>query len=409
LIPESVSKVAWEWSAPEGVSVSDVLPVPSGAALVVADGVIVLDGAEGTELWNHREVDTSKPEVTVAAGGEMIVLDFPSSLAGESVLGVRTVVLDSGTGQTLGEYEQADIEGTGQGTIQGYDYTGVLAQETRIRWDTSDGSLHAYDLISGDQVWARDGLLEGHGYEYSSMAGVVAVADAVFSAVVSHDGLGVREGAEGPPELLVSISAIDANNGELLWEQDHKAEGVGPDIHLEAHEDDGSLSFLGVERKWTILDRETGEILLADREEVRGATVLDVRGEGVLHADISTDEESVSYVWSAPDGGVQRQIDAEGRLGERDIVRPVDLGDQLVRLDYLVESTLARGPVTLEALPWDGGPRESLPLEFDLHERLRDNEGSMHADAVRPGLVVVPGAVVISERENGAEHLIGVS
>jgi hypothetical protein len=269
--------------------------------------------------------------------------------------------------------------------------------------------LSASDLIGGDQVWSRDDLLEGREYEYSSMAGLVAVSDMVFSAVVSHEDLRARDGAQGPSEFLVSISAMDSGNGQLLWQQDHEVEGAGPGLHLEADEDDGSVSFLGVDTKLTILDMETGEVLLADREEVRGQTLLDVRREGVLHADISTDEESVAYVWSALDGEVRWQIDTEGRLGERDIVRPVDLGDQLVRLDYLAEGTLARGPVTLEALPWDGEPGEFLPLEFDLHERLSDNEGSMHADAVRPGLVVVPGAVVISDRENGAEHLIGVS
>ncbi|MFB8768233.1 hypothetical protein VSQ78_11015 [Nocardiopsis alba] len=403
--PDSVSEVTWEWSAPEGLSVAEVLPVPSGAALAVTDGVIVLDGREGRELWSHRESDTSTPEVDVTPDGGTVVLDHPSSQAGAATLDLRTVVLDARTGRVRGEYERAGFEDPDQDPVQGYEHAGVLSREHRIRWDEAEGALVAHHLVSGDRVWALEDPARGDDRAYTSVIDVRASSETVFLLGVGYDD---PDPEDGENEVEVSVTALDASDGELLWRESSEVEVSDFGFRMEVDEEDGSLSFLAPGLGWTVLDLGSGEPISTDEDEGEWDPILETGSRGVLRSDISTDEESVSYHWTDLSGEVERRVDVTGRPAERDVVAPVDLGDQIIRLDYLVEDSLERGPVTLEAISWDDGTLESIPLGFDLRGGSSDGEGSPYRLGAPPGLTVVPGAVVVGERASVTQHLIGI-
>src|SRR5699024_11273280 len=83
----SVSHVAWEWDAPEGGVLRDVLAGTGGAIMVLSDGDIGVDGTTGTEQWRYRSPDDSLVRAEGTPESSTVVLSYRGK-AEEELAGV---------------------------------------------------------------------------------------------------------------------------------------------------------------------------------------------------------------------------------------------------------------------------------------------------------------------------------
>ena len=130
-----------------------------------------------------------------------------------------------------------------------------------------------------------------------------------------------------------------------------------------------------------------------------GYVDTDVGGNLVDYWHMSFEDEELEHV------------EAERRPGEGSIDHGLALGEGLLRLDYLTDGDLARGPVDAEFVPWDA-EAESHVIDVGMSQNedwWYSSKGSPLADADAPVLVEVPGAVVVSEENSGRWTVVGLT
>jgi len=402
--PESVSEVAWEWRPPEGETIWEALPVESGVAVVLSDGVMGIHGESGAELWHYRRSDSLVRSYAATPDGRSVALTF-SSESTESGEGFETtVVLDGGDGSLRYEYEVPALD---DGTDAG--------DRSRFRNITNDsyavpGRSETAGHLGVDSLSLRDG---GTAWSYEEDHGIgrqgpVLAAEDVVVATGMVDGESGR-GADAAGRLVVV--GLDAATGELLWEAERPSlfeEEEFPEARFEPGW--GAIAL-------DLRDPE-GEVVSWLVDPATGATLVEtdsfptwITGDGYVTRDLDPEGGKVRYSHIAFDGSRTRETSGPARAGEADIAAGIATSQGFLRLDYLEEESLLRGPVTLEALEWGGeGVRHSVPLGFRTHESVPAEVAAVMDSVSTPKMILVPGALVAVDQEGGgAGHVVGVS
>jgi outer membrane protein assembly factor BamB len=107
--PSDVTRAGWTWAPPEDAEVVRVDAGSHGPVVVLADGLVGLDGETGEELWVHRAPYASRPGRADAgvldADPALAYTDFdPNGAVPSGRLGGQTyrrLLLDTGTGQIV--------------------------------------------------------------------------------------------------------------------------------------------------------------------------------------------------------------------------------------------------------------------------------------------------------------------
>ncbi|GAB3702691.1 outer membrane protein assembly factor BamB family protein [Nocardiopsis oceani] len=153
--PERVSEVAWQWEAPEGDTVSQVIPVGPGAVVRHDSGVAALDTVEGEELWSFRRAGEQARDVVASPDGSLVVVTFLARARTEGFT-LRLLALDGHTGEVRADYEAPHHRGTigdlnlphGFSLTQEGTYVYTLTQD-----DPADNRVVARGTNSGEAIW----------------------------------------------------------------------------------------------------------------------------------------------------------------------------------------------------------------------------------------------------------------
>lgn len=117
--PATVSRLGWEWQAPEGTAVVDVERGPLGPVIAVTDGLVGLDGRTGEELWSYRrplgDVSTAlQPGAdrahVVLRSGETEWWMRGHEQGGDRLRGGQVTVLDTATGEIAASTERGSLD-----------------------------------------------------------------------------------------------------------------------------------------------------------------------------------------------------------------------------------------------------------------------------------------------------------
>ncbi len=399
---DSVSGVAWEWEAPEGYVLRDVLPGVGGAVMVLSDGVVGLAGATGEELWHYRVPDGSLESAAATPEGKFVVLAYHGEAEGD----LDVVVLDAGTGELRGEYPARTGESEGASN---------LTENARLS-HLGNGSfgLSATSLETGEPLWEFEEEIPDEAAEFHVGEVIVAAGVVVLSAV-STKSSPADAGSGGGDDQIMSAVGLDAETGALMWEEEFSfaVDEVEKPQHMLS--EDGKVLLLevghdssGSGEQW-LLNPLTGEELpgtaFSGGEEWQRVALL---GDG--YVETARDLDQVQYQVNEFDGSVREHIEVGARPGEGSIHPGVVTGEGVLRLDYLTDGELSRGEVEAEYLNWASGESRQVPVDLSSNESLLlHTEGSINADADAPRLVRVPGAVVVTEEYESSVRAVGLS
>ena len=397
----SVSHVAWEWDAPEGRVLRDVLAGTGGAIMVLSDGVIGLDGTTGTEQWRYRSPDDSLVRAEATPEGSTVVLTYRGKDEGE----LDVVVLEAATGELRGQYPAS---------ADGGDQTTTLTEEARlVHPDEGSFGVEATLVDTGEPLWDFVGRPPKEAGQFFAQQ-VSTVQDMVVVSAVFADGGG--EGFEPGAEVdqVLSVVGLDAHTGALVWHQElpyvfgrvaepgHTLSQGGEVLLVEV----GGAS--GEGQRW-LLDPATGEQLsggaFSQGQERRRVALL---GDG--YVEKAQGQGRVQYWVRGFDGAQREHVEVAARSGERYLHPGVVTDQGVLRLDYVTEPDWARGEVGAEFLSWDGGEATVVPVDLSPNESLLvDIEGSTNADVDAPRLVPVPGSFVVTEEHEASVRAVGLS
>lgn len=284
-VPERVAEVGWSWEPEGAAKIERVLRGEHGPLAVLGDGVVSLDGTDGSQVWSYRRPEGEPVDVR-SAYGQVYLTDASGA----------TEVLDRATGASLAEYTgvpNADSEGD-VGRVIGW--SGAV----RVHDDQRDGEpgMSAWDAGSGEELWFRrlapeEGLVcEGASPNVRRDTVVYAVACVGEDDFAASDSELLNLDAAQRTEFRVV--SVDLRTGKELWshEREDRDEAfvpyrpwIGP-----AQGDGEKVLVVGggpAAVPALLLDPETGEELLHLTEERTGAEfVLDADADGatVLHS-----------------------------------------------------------------------------------------------------------------------------
>lgn len=304
-VPERVAGVGWSWEPEGSAQIERVVRGEHGPLAVLGDGVVSLDGTDGSEVWSYRRPAGESVNVRTAYG-QVYLTDTSGT----------TEVLDRATGESLAEYTgvpNEDSEGD-VGHVMGW--SGAV----RVHDDQRDGEpgMSAWDAESGEELWFRrlapeEGLVcEGGSPNVRRDTVVYAIACVGEDDFAASDSeyllLHAAERAE------FRVVSVDLRTGEELWSHEREdreemfvprhpwigpAQGDGGKVLVV----EGGLAAVPA----LLLDPETGEELLhltEERSEVEfvldadadGATVLyseNYAGTEILHIDMEGNHTEV--------------------------------------------------------------------------------------------------------------------
>ncbi|MEE2049381.1 hypothetical protein [Nocardiopsis tropica] len=210
---ESFSEVAWEWEESSGSEVARVVPVSVGVAVLFEDGVTVLSGESGEEIWSRRE---TLEAVGIAGNGEFIVVETDEGLS----------MLDPGGGEVVHEVAGAEME----------DQL-LITSEQRLIWkpdsEASRGRLSAISLEENTELWSGlEGLRCDSDPELPVYTGSARLVGEVITlmytcAEYSSNSEALAAGLDRVEEneVVSGIIGIDSANGEELWRFEEFIEG----------------------------------------------------------------------------------------------------------------------------------------------------------------------------------------
>jgi hypothetical protein len=398
-IPGTVSEVGWEWQPPPGQTIRDMYPAVSGVVAVVSDGVVGINGVTGEEVWHYRRTDSGVQSHSVTPDGRSVAITFSSESTGDAEGLEKTIVLDAADGSLSHEYETPALE-----------EETVPDERLRFRYVTndsyvvprvgSDGHLRvdAFSLATAEEQWSYGGEQE------IASVGQVFVAEDVVIAT----GVVTSENPDGGGHSLVMVG-LDASTGEPLWEVDRSFDASQediPDMRYEPGWGAVTVNLLepgGESVNW-LVDPLTGESLLETATYPGWVT-----GDGYITRSADPEAGLVHYSYMRFDGSEESGITVVERPGEAEIAPGIATPDGLLRLDYLEEESLLRGPVTLGVSVWGGaGTEHTIPLGFDTHERVPASFMATMDTARTPEMALVPGALVVIDQTAGSTHMVGL-
>lgn len=222
--PSSPTARAWDWQVPAGHQVGEVVSAGAGVVVLVADGVIALDGATGKERWHHRRTGALAGGLGASPDGGIVLVTFQSSA--EDAEGTRVVALDAMTGEEIGFDEVTE------GGVFG-DVRLDLTKHILLGGNRDDGVFHGFDLRTGERRWE---------YRKPDECGWGRSAD---RPVVGRDVVlfGLVCGPTEPPgrevTVAVTLFALDDRTGAELW----RHERAVPALANEISDSDGDISW----------------------------------------------------------------------------------------------------------------------------------------------------------------------
>lgn len=418
--PVSVTGVAWEWESPEESFIEEVLPVPVGAALVLNDGVVVLNGESGEELWRYRHPGA---QVSVGRTPDRSVLALhietgadDEEEAQERAHG-RLLSLDSSTGKILG---QAEVPGE-EDRFTSTSTMGVRAARVSHLTDTGrllmptdpDTSLDlAHHRIGDDHpLWERNRIVQ-----CPSPATHLRVED----VAASHERIALlyscpdADGDDGRPgHLPTFLAGVDARTGEVDWQLEAGTDFA--DLILWSVQMRGGFIVLGNEarhRGSIVIDGASAKVVASRLGDGEGEQVLRVMdGEYLLarHQGPASGAGS-TYHYEVRDfsGEVKKSFSADSFEVQEASTFLLPLEESLAKVAVHWEAE-PRGPAdTAEVTVFDWGSEgvsRRIPLDLDMH--LGFDMGAGPADELLgPGsFTAVPGAVVLTEAPaSGIRH-----
>ncbi|MGW5875962.1 hypothetical protein ACWFMI_05310 [Nocardiopsis terrae] len=304
-VPDRVREAGWEWEPDRGGRVQRIMRGSHGPLVALNNGVVSLDGTNGTEVWSYRR--PSAEEVSVWGGnGQVLVThtpEDPGSDKGDTDQGRLTEVLDLVTGELVAEYTVNPREAPDgvTGALVGWS-DGVRVhfdRRERGEWNEPIG-VGAWDGESGEELWYRR-LAPEEGRVCGGGAPRVRADMVVYALVcVSEDDYAASDHTLGTLVLLGNVHtefrivAVDLRTGEERWsdERDGWEEAFVPDRPWTAQGEGDRGDVLVVLSGWTgvpglLLDPDTGEEILhltedlLEEEDLSVGQVLDVDGSGV--------------------------------------------------------------------------------------------------------------------------------
>ncbi|RKS06280.1 putative pyrroloquinoline-quinone binding quinoprotein [Nocardiopsis sp. Huas11] len=364
--------------------------------MVLGDGVVALDGSTGEELWHYRVESGGVGPVRSTPGGQEIMLTVPGD-------GVNAVVLlDAGTGELIAEHETAQEEGA--------DRTTAVTSEVRVVPPAqSEGAVEAYSLLEGEPAWTYEPP-EREGSAGVIVEDVFRAGETVVVTAAYNDG--TEEGAAIDQGMLVV--GLDGETGETLWEveQEFTADMRRvPEYEVSPSEE---VLFLGVgaeERHEFLLDPATGEEIAGEAYRDRGDRhPVGLLDDGYVDMAVDDDEPTAEYWYTSFQGEQMAHLEAPARPGEESLDPGLALEEGLLRLDYLSDLSRDRGPVDAEFVAWGSDETHVIPADLTANEEWWiQPEGSAMSDADAPVMVSVPGAIVVTEENNGPWTVVGLN
>ncbi len=395
----SVSGVAWEWEVPdEDASLSEVLSGQSGPVMVLGDGVVGLDGATGEELWHYRVASGGVHDVWSTPGGQEILLTTPGSKPDTMVL------LDAGTGQLIAEHG-IDLEEALERTVA------VTSDMAVVAPTQGEGPLEAFSLREGERVWTYE-LAERGDSAGAVIEDVLSVGETVVVTASYKGSISENDSVDIYEQGMLAVG-LDGQTGELLWEVEQ--EFTADMWHEPEHEvsPGGEVFFLSVrgeDRYEFLLDPDTGEEVQGevyrDRTERHSVALLD----GGYVDSVSEDEDDfVEYRRMSFGGDLLGRASVQRLPGEGNSGPELVLEDGVLRLGYLEDEDLVRGPVVAEFVEWGS---ESEPEKMNLDMTVNEewwSEPDPSFSLGAPVVLSVPGAVVVTEDEPGPWTVVGLT
>lgn len=397
-LPTSVSEVGWEWSAEEaGGRLEYILPGVSGPLMVLGSGVVGLDGVTGEELWSYRMPQTSSARAGVTPDHESVLLTLSEGAVD------TTVVLDSGTGRVLAEHED--------GTGEIFQRTVELTSDAAIVASKEPGSpVETFSLMEGERLWSFEPPERGAGVVVEK---VLSFEDTVVLIMAYNDG-GLRDDSVDTSEQGMLVIGLDATTGEPRWEleqgftdtvrrvADHELAPNGRALLLQV----GS----GNQRHEFLIDPVTGEEIEGEAYRVQERDPVGLLDDGYVETSIDDDESTVDYWYTSFTGEEVAHFEVPERPGEGDdIGRGLLLEEGVLRLDPLTDPDLERGPVGVEFARWEGSETPvHLDADLTVNEEIRAvPEGAVDSPYL-PVATLMPGAVVVTEKDPGFWGVVGV-
>ncbi|GAB3711736.1 hypothetical protein [Nocardiopsis nanhaiensis] len=367
-VPDRVREAGWRWE-PEGPGTIDrIVRGAHGPLVVLREGVVSLDGTDGTEVWSYRRPVSEEPVSVWVGNGQVYVTHMPqedpdpdsdsysdSDSGGDDSDGDSdeeprvTEVFDLTTGEPLTEYTRAPNEGSDEGgDVRGWSdglRVRIHHDERALPWGMS-----AWNAESGEELWFQ-GFASEEGSACEGRSPRVFADTVVYAVVcVDEDDLAGPEpysqyinlDQDVPSEFR--IVSVDLRTGQERWsyERDDWAEAFIPGRPRVAPGEGEGDEALVVLRHWRdapglLLDPDTGEELLHLSEELLEGEE-DLKMERVLEAD--ADGATVLYrrgLGGAEihhvdmDGNRTELVGAGGAWGNRDSRTHVVLADQILQ------------------------------------------------------------------------------
>ncbi|WP_306367968.1 tripartite tricarboxylate transporter TctB family protein [Nocardiopsis sp. CC223A] len=426
-VPGDVTRVGWQWTAPQGLSVQAVEPGPFGPLLVLQDGVVALDGSSGSELWSYRHPYNAEVRTVVSDGGTRAVLTREP--AADRSGGHHVTEIDTATGRILREFTvpplAADDEDTRVAVLDATSQVRLVSQDQ----DDNGPRVEVRAADSNERLWSptvpepQGRACSNFGWTYGK--NLVLHEDQVLITYVCADQdrldpdttlwlLTYNSGAV----VTRVVAAFDARTGQERWvrEWEETYTDLGISVHSPIPGTDAHPVVVVRGHRRTdaprVLDARDGtaaaqlppESMESPTEMNSGFEHLvraDSQGTVLLSSDTSPREEGEGY---GP--YLFQRVSASGEVTDTaqmawgtvyldDLPSAVALADVVVvpHLEYEETGTEQTIP-TMVVVPSGAAPDEVRFLRFKEPEFTTDPNG-IFGD--RPGehrAVPVPGAVV---------------
>ncbi|WP_017584390.1 PQQ-binding-like beta-propeller repeat protein [Nocardiopsis valliformis] len=425
-VPTGVSEVGWTWTAPENAEVVRVEAGTHGSVVVLADGLVGLDGQTGEELWSYRARYSR-----TGPGWGTGAFDHRNDLASVIVTAGsegdrRRLVLDTSTGQIV---EEAPFTDDASSNHASRPHTTPEAYVYGADW-----TLRAVD-VHGQELWERP---YGEGDPDRYCVAVESGVQAYDGQIIIGEMCADSEPEESDPYRgtewgqridaarasgMVSLVALDAVTGAQMWRREwapHEEEY--PPVLIP-----GGDPRPGADPVFLLGDRAFDTLTGQDLDVVPAEFVeLDRYGLSNEGAYLRVDSEGALIV-EYPDSDFKdlllHRTDSEGKvldttaLPDRAAVKGLDAGtvlaDVLVNVAYTQPADLGPGEEAVSRIvitPLGQGEfTEENTERFDFSsELLSPPEEGEDPETVRYELTPVPGALVLTLDSSGVTELHGL-
>ncbi|GAA1074103.1 PQQ-binding-like beta-propeller repeat protein [Nocardiopsis metallicus] len=307
-LPDRVNRSGWAWEPEPSGTIDRIVRGAHGPLVVLDDGVVSLDGTDGTEIWSYRDPAARDAAVWVG-NGQVLFTRVPerdedaAEHGGNAPEEQFTRVFDMVDGELVTEFsvDTGETSRGGARTLVGW------SDGVRVHSDRRDGGepdeapgMSAWDAESGEELWYRD---PGPEPGAACAGGPPRVrAETVVYAVACVDEEDLTDSTrqieslirDEEPDKRFRVVAVDLRTGEELWSYGLEGEEVFvPDRPWAVPGAEGRGSVIAVLGHYRsdpvlLLDPESGEELMYLSEDMVEAAegfsqeaVIDVDGSGV--------------------------------------------------------------------------------------------------------------------------------